>query len=150
MAFRTNGMGIYSSTKKIGGEQLKVMESCQLTALIVDDDTMIRMIHRKMLNKVGVKNEAVKNGKEAVEIHRSGQRFDLVLMDWDMPVMNGIEATKTLRSMGINSVIVGVSTHSTRAHIQEFMEAGVDDYLEKPLTSDKLTSIIHMINEQNT
>ncbi|RDX64675.1 Two-component response regulator ORR42, partial [Mucuna pruriens] len=67
------------------------MEPRQLTALIVEDDMVIRMIHRNMLKSLGVKNEAVENGKEAVEIHRSGQCFDLILMDRDMPVMNGIE-----------------------------------------------------------
>ena len=67
------------------------MEPRQLTALVVDDDMMVRMIHRKMLNSVGVKNQVVENGKEAIDIHRSGQSFDLILMDMDMPIMNGIE-----------------------------------------------------------
>ncbi|KAG5043664.1 hypothetical protein JHK87_007579 [Glycine soja] len=105
------------------------------------------MVHRKMLNSVGLKIQVAENGKEAVEIHRSGQSFDLILMDRDMPVMNGIEATKTLRSMGINSTITGVSTRSVTAHIREFMEAGLDDYLENPLTLVKLTSIIHKMNK---
>ncbi|XP_061341458.1 two-component response regulator 24-like [Gastrolobium bilobum] len=122
------------------------MESRQLTALVVDDDMMVRIIHRKMLNSVGVENEVVENGKEALDIHRSGQNFDLILMDMDMPIMNGIEATKKLRSMGIHSMIAGVSTRSVEAQVREFMEAGLDDYLEKPLTIAKLTSIIHKIN----
>ncbi|TKY62272.1 Transcription factor PIF1 [Spatholobus suberectus] len=109
------------------------MEPRQLTTLIVKDDMVIRMIHQKMLNSVGVKNVAVENGKEAVDIHSSGQNFDLILMDRDMPVMNGIEATKKLRSMGIQSMISGVSTRS-------------DDYLEKPLSLAKLTLIIHKMN----
>lgn len=66
----------------------------QLTALVVDDDIMVRMIHRKMLNSVGVNNQVVENGKEAIDLHHSGQSFDLILMDKDMPIMNGIEVTK--------------------------------------------------------
>ncbi|KAL2953311.1 hypothetical protein AAZX31_19G157500 [Glycine max] len=108
------------------------MEPRQLTALIVEDDMVIRMVHQKILNRVGLKIQVAENGKEAIEIHGSGQSFDLILMDRDMPVMNGIEATKTLRSMGINSMITGVSTRSVAAHIREFMEAGLDDYVEKP------------------
>ncbi|KAK7336952.1 hypothetical protein VNO77_17506 [Canavalia gladiata] len=123
------------------------MEAHQLTALIVDDDLVIRMIHQKMLNSVGVKNKVAENGKEAVDIHHSGQSFDLILMDLDMPVMNGIEATKELRSMGIHSMIAGVSARSVEAQIEEFIEAGLDQYLEKPLTVAKLASIIHKINE---
>ncbi|OIW05077.1 hypothetical protein TanjilG_06213 [Lupinus angustifolius] len=120
------------------------MEPHQLTALIVDDDMMIRMIHRKMLSNIGVRNQAVQNGKEAIDLHHSGKSFDLILMDKDMPVMNGVEATKKLRSMGIHSMIAGVSS-SVEQHIPEFIEAGLDTYLEKPLNTDKLTSIIHQI-----
>ncbi|KAK7245266.1 hypothetical protein RIF29_40104 [Crotalaria pallida] len=123
------------------------MESRQLTALIVDDDVLIQMIHQKMLNSVGVKNQVVENGKEAIDIHRSGQSFDLILMDKDMPVMDGIEATKILRSMGIRSMIAAVSSRSVEEHMEEFMEAGVDIYLEKPLSITKLNSIIHKINK---
>ncbi|KAL1313517.1 hypothetical protein HN51_040085 [Arachis hypogaea] len=117
----------------------------KLTALVVDDDRQVRMIHQWMLNKVGVKNQAAENGKEAVQIHCSGQGFDLILMDKEMPLMNGIEATKELRSMGICSKIVGVSSHSEEKQIQEFMEAGLDDYLVKPLNMAKLRSILDNI-----
>lgn len=55
------------------------------------------------------------------------------------------QATKKLRSMGIDSMIAGVSARSVEAHKQEFMEAGLDHYLEKPLTTAKLTSIINKI-----
>ena len=63
----------------------------ELTALIVDDDKLGRMIHQGLLKRAGVKSEAVKNGKEAVDIHSNGQRFDIILMDKEMPIMNGIE-----------------------------------------------------------
>ncbi|KAL2344953.1 hypothetical protein Fmac_006238 [Flemingia macrophylla] len=118
----------------------------QLTALVVDDNKVNRKIHQKMLDNVRVKNLGVKNGKEAVDIHCDGRRFDLILMDLDMPIMNGIEATKELRSMGISSMIVGVSSRCTEAEIQKFMEAGLNDYHEKPLNIAKLSSILHMIN----
>ncbi|KAJ1387223.1 Signal transduction response regulator, receiver domain [Sesbania bispinosa] len=128
-------------------DNMKVMEACKLTALVVDDDTMVRMVHGKMLNSVGVKIQVVENGKEAIDIHHSGQSFDLILMDMDMPIMNGIEATKELRSMGIHSMIAGVSANCVEAHKRAFMEAGLDDHLEKPLTIAKLTSIIHKIKD---
>ncbi|KAJ7980491.1 two-component response regulator ARR22-like [Quillaja saponaria] len=66
-------------------------------------------------------------------------------MDKDMPIMNGIEATKKLREMGIHSKIAGVSTRSMEREVQEFMEAGLDDYQQKPLTIAKLISILHNI-----
>ncbi|KAK8611749.1 hypothetical protein V6N13_131791 [Hibiscus sabdariffa] len=117
-----------------------------MTALVVDDNTVNRMIHHRLLDNLGIENVAVVNGKEAVDIHCSGKTFDLILMDMDMPVMNGIEATRQLREMGIRSMIAGVSTRSMEREIREFIEAGLDDYQEKPLTMSKLISIIHKIN----
>jgi response regulator RpfG family c-di-GMP phosphodiesterase len=80
------------------GDQEKVKEPMErqnsetkLTGLVVDDDKLVRMIHQGLLKRAGVKNEAVKNGKEAVDIHYSGQRFDIILMDKEMPIMTGIE-----------------------------------------------------------
>ncbi|XP_027349098.1 two-component response regulator 24-like [Abrus precatorius] len=121
-----------------------------LTALVVDDNILNRKIHQEMLKSAGVKNQGVKNGKEAVDIHCHGQRFDLILMDMDMPIMNGIEATKELRLMGVRSMIVGVSSHSREAEIRKFMEAGLDDYQEKPLNPAKFSSILNRINPNFT
>ncbi|KAK7284197.1 hypothetical protein RJT34_18939 [Clitoria ternatea] len=125
------------------------MEAHHLTALIVEDDKVIRTVHGRMLNNIAIKNQAVENGQEAVDIHCSGQSFDLILMDRDMPIMNGIEATKKLRSMGIRSTIIGVSTRSEEIHINEYMEAGLDGYLEKPLNIEKLNSIVQKINQHS-
>ncbi|XP_054800945.1 two-component response regulator 24-like [Prosopis cineraria] len=119
----------------------------ELTALVVDDQEMLRKIHETMLNRVGVRNvEAVNNGKEAVDIHRAGRSFDLILMDLDMPVMSGVEATRELRAMRVRSKIAGVSTRIDEARVQEFMEAGIDVFIDKPLTSDKLSSLLRHIN----
>ncbi|KAK7336951.1 hypothetical protein VNO77_17505 [Canavalia gladiata] len=122
----------------------------QLTALIVDDNIINQKIHQELLKSVGVKNQGAANGKEAVDIHYHGQIFDLILMDMDMPIMNGIEATKELRAMGIGSMIVGLSSRSKEAEIQEFMEAGLDDYQEKPLTHAKFSSILDKMNPNFT
>ncbi|XP_014494988.1 two-component response regulator ARR22-like [Vigna radiata var. radiata] len=119
----------------------------QITALVVDDNVLNRRIHEKLLESAGVRNhEGVENGKVAVDIHCHGRRFDLILMDMDMPIMNGIQATKELRSMGIGSMIVGVSSRSTETEIRKFMESGLNDYHEKPLNTAKLNSILDKMN----
>lgn len=69
----------------------RVNSANQLRALVVDDDSLLRKIHQGLLKRAGVKYEAVKNGKEAVEIIRAGQSFDIILMDKEMPIMNGIQ-----------------------------------------------------------
>ncbi|XP_062147851.1 two-component response regulator 24-like [Alnus glutinosa] len=121
--------------------------SSKITALVVDDDTLNQMIHRRLLDGLGVQNQVVGNGKEAVDVHSSGKSFDLILMDKDMPVMNGIEATRKLRTMGIRSLIAGVSACSEEQEKQEFIEAGLDDYQEKPLSATKLASILHKLKK---
>jgi len=63
----------------------------KLTALVVDDDAMTRRIHQMTLSNLGFNITCLKNGKEAVEIHQHGKKFDLILMDKDMPEMNGTE-----------------------------------------------------------
>lgn len=63
----------------------------ELTTLIVDDIKLVRMSHQGLLKRAGVKNEAVKNGKEFVGIHSSGKRFDITLVDKEIPIMNRIE-----------------------------------------------------------
>ncbi|XP_004292265.1 PREDICTED: two-component response regulator ARR22-like [Fragaria vesca subsp. vesca] len=118
----------------------------KITALVVDDSGINQSIHRKLLENLGIENQVAGNGKEAVDVHCSGKQFDLILMDMDMPIMNGIEATRTLRAMGIRSTIAGVSSHSHTETIQEFVKAGLDDYQEKPLTISKLVSILQKVN----
>ncbi|PON51409.1 Two-component response regulator [Parasponia andersonii] len=120
-----------------------------ITALVVDDNMINQTLHRRLLQNMGIENQAVGNGREAIDVHYSGKVFDLILMDLDMPVMNGIEATRKLREMGIRSTIAGVSSHSSDENIQEFVEAGLDDYHQKPLTFTKLVSILRKINHDS-
>ncbi|KAK6919509.1 Signal transduction response regulator, receiver domain [Dillenia turbinata] len=116
--------------------------SPRFTALVVDDDRFIQMLHRKLLEKIGIEALAVVNGKEAVDLHRDGQGFNLILMDMEMPVMNGIDATREIRAMGVRCMIVGVSSVANESLRQEFLDAGLDDLLEKPLTAAKLSFIV--------
>ncbi|GLU07856.1 hypothetical protein SLE2022_247960 [Rubroshorea leprosula] len=137
------------SSPRINREQMKNIQTNISTALVVDDDIINRKIHRKLLDNLGIESETVTNGKEAVDVHCDGKNFDLILMDLEMPIMNGIEATKKLREMGIHSMIAGVSTRSLEEEKQEFMDAGLNDFKEKPLTVAKLVSILHKFCEDD-
>ncbi|EEF40430.1 sensory transduction histidine kinase bacterial, putative [Ricinus communis] len=110
------------------------------SALIVDDDRVLRRIHKKILTGQGVVEiQEAGDGQEAVELHRAGASFDLILMDLHMPIMDGCQATKELRDMGINCTILGVSTCYEEEH-KKFMESGIDDCISKPLSLNKLAS----------
>ncbi|KAK7860201.1 two-component response regulator 24 [Quercus suber] len=124
----------------VGAEDSKMLEPpTKITALVVDDDTINQMIHHRLLDNLGIRNQVVRNGKEAIDVHCSGKNFDLILMDMEMP------ATRKLRAMGIQSMIAGVSTNTRER--ENFMEAGLDDYQEKPLTTSKLVSILHKVHK---
>lgn len=77
--------------KEILGTKMNHRHRPKITALVVDDNMVVRAIHHRLLQDLGIENQVAVNGKEAVDVHSSGQYFDLILMDMDMPVMNGIE-----------------------------------------------------------
>ncbi|KAK1356603.1 Response regulatory domain-containing protein [Heracleum sosnowskyi] len=116
----------------------------RLSALVVDDDATVRIIHVAHLKKHGFETYAVENGKLAVDLFRSGERFDVIFMDFNMPVMNGIEATRELRDLGVNAMIVGIS--DDRDHtMEEFIQAGMDQFYEKPIKAETVISILRAL-----
>lgn len=76
----------------VNGEAAEKSDNGKLIrALVVDDNLINQTIHKRMLRSLGIENQVVGNGKEAIDIHSCGKMFDLILMDLDMPIMNGIE-----------------------------------------------------------
>ncbi|KAA8519414.1 hypothetical protein F0562_013711 [Nyssa sinensis] len=140
MAFRIGTSN--SKCKKVGGNQ-------KICVLIVDDDRATRRIHSALLNKFGVETQVAENGKEAVDLYRSGASFDLVIMDMEMPVMDGPTATQELRRMGVNSMIVGVTSRGQDSEKQAFMRAGLDDCHVKPLNSNTIASLLQQVNKNH-
>ncbi|KAB1995959.1 hypothetical protein ES319_D13G196600v1 [Gossypium barbadense] len=85
-----------------------------LSVPIVDDCRLTRRFYEMHIKKFGVKVQADENGKQAVDLFRSGTSFNLNIKDQDMPVMDGLEATKQLRGMGVNCRIDGVTSISSQ------------------------------------
>ncbi|XP_059625404.1 two-component response regulator 24-like [Cornus florida] len=128
------------STKTIDGSNRR------FSALIVDDDPIIRRIHTALLNKHGFETQLAENGREALDLFRAGASFDLVLMDRDMPVMDGPQATRELRAMGVTSMIVGVTTRARDSEKQAFLGAGLNELHEKPLNAAKVNTLLHELS----
>nr|KYP71852.1 Two-component response regulator ARR22 [Cajanus cajan] len=119
------------------------MANNKISALIVDDDSIIRKIHKTMLERLfNIEAETVKDGKEAVELCRSGANFDIIFMDREMPIMDGAEATKQLRAMGVKSTIVGITTRAGGEDREEFLAAGSNHCFEKPLDRAKVEVVL--------
>ena len=111
------------------------MKSC----LIVDDSKVIRMVAKKILNELGFRTEEAEDGKVALE-RCIKQMPDAVLLDWNMPIMNGLEFLHELRKLpdGDRPVVVFCTTENDIEHIQEAITAGANEYIMKPFDSEIL------------
>ncbi|MCE3216001.1 hypothetical protein HAX54_004364, partial [Datura stramonium] len=113
-----------------------------------DSDGMSQTAYILYLQKCGVEILGVRNGKTAVKIHNITQMcFDLILMSIVMPDMDGIQATKKLTSMGITTIIVGMTTlNDNEEYCKEFMEVGLDECYEKALTMQIFQRFVEKIS----
>ena len=113
------------------------MKSC----LIVDDSRVVRMVARKILEQLEFAIDEAADGKEAVAACEKHMP-DAILLDWNMPVMNGIEFLRALRQMpgGDKPVVVFCTTENEMSRIQEALMAGANEYIMKPFDSDIIQS----------
>ncbi|MBZ0269986.1 response regulator [bacterium] len=100
--------------------------------LLAEDNEVNRKLAEVVLSKIGATIASVGNGREAVEAVRDGD-FDLVLMDVQMPQMSGLEATRVLRSQGCVVPIIAMTANAMKGDREECLEAGMNDYLSKPV-----------------
>ncbi|MBF0553055.1 MAG: response regulator [Nitrospirae bacterium] len=114
--------------------------------LLAEDNIVNQKVAVKLLEKKGHTVDVVSNGKEAVEALKK-QAFDIVLMDVQMPEMDGFEATKYIRSaadgkINPNIPIIAMTAHAVKGYMEVCIEKGMTDYLTKPLNSSTLYEII--------
>ena len=113
------------------------MKSC----LIVDDSKVVRMVARKILEGLSFKIQEAEDGQQALEACQS-EMPDVVLLDWNMPVKNGLEFLQELRALPdvTQPVVVFCTTENDLDHIQKAMQAGANEYIMKPFDSDIVES----------
>ncbi len=110
--------------------------------LLVDDSGTMRAIQKRCLFKLGVAEDDVveaDNGQTGLAEFEK-ETFDIVLTDWNMPVMDGLTMLKEIRSRNADIPIIMITTESERARVVAAIEAGVSDYLVKPYTADALNA----------
>ncbi|MEK6755675.1 MAG: ATP-binding protein, partial [Bacteroidota bacterium] len=105
--------------------------------LVAEDVKTNQMLAKAMLSRMGLDVTIAADGNDAVQKARAHD-FDLILMDIQMPGMDGYQATRTLRKEGIKTPIVAVTAHAMKGDDQKCIEAGCDDYLAKPLDRRRL------------
>ena len=119
-----------------------------LHILVAEDNAVNRTLVMTLLKKRGHSVKAVENGREAVQaIQTAGaRRFDIVVMDVQMPEMGGFEATEAIRagerSSGLHLPIVALTAHAMQGDRARCLEAGMDDYLTKPIDVDELIATV--------
>ena len=103
-----------------------------MKALIVDDSAVMRKVLVGALSRAGIEeSHQAADGKEAVNAVAENE-FDLVLMDWNMPNMLGIDAVRTIRSNGHKVPIIMVTTEAEKSRVLEALKAGANNYIIKP------------------
>lgn len=112
------------------------------TVLVVDDNIMNIMIANIILKKYDVVVSEASNGEEAVNYLKNNE-CDLVLMDLQMPVLNGYEASEIIRQkLGLNLPIIALTASNTKEEREKCFEIGINDYLPKPFSEEQLLQII--------
>ncbi|NLU34072.1 MAG: transporter substrate-binding domain-containing protein [Wolinella succinogenes] len=115
--------------------------------LLVEDNAMNREIIMGMLQPFGIRIDIAQNGQEAVTLYQENpKRYELILMDIQMPVMDGYEATKILRAQGANLPIIALTANAMKSDIERTKAAGMDEHLNKPIVVEKLfgTLLAHL------
>ncbi|MEZ5815041.1 MAG: response regulator [Alphaproteobacteria bacterium] len=113
------------------------MKSC----LIVDDSRVVRKVARRIAEDLGFSCEEAEDGQKAYEACQ-GSMPDAILLDWNMPVMSGIEFLEKLRQMdgGTKPKVIFCTTENDMNHIQRAIQAGADEYIMKPFDSEIIES----------
>ena len=116
----------------------------QSKVLLVDDNSINRKLALLQLGKLGVTAQVAVNGKEAVELIEKN-RYDMVLMDCQMPVMDGFEATKNIRMLQTTQeyrvIIVAMTANAMTGDREKCLSVGMDDYIAKPVRMENLAEI---------
>lgn len=115
--------------------------------LLVEDNAINIKVALKIFEKLDVVVQVATNGAEAVERIKE-VKFDLIFMDVQMPIMNGIEASKTIRELGVDIPIIAMTANAMVEHRNECLEAGMDDFLSKPINLSSLRVIVEKYLKQ--
>ncbi len=119
-----------------------------MTALVLDDSRAMRGVLAKILGRLGFQAVEAGNGIEALAaMEREGERIQLILADWNMPVMNGLEFVKALRAQGRFAAVpvVMVTTETSADQMLDALNAGANEYIMKPFTAEMVEAKLRLL-----
>ena len=112
-----------------------------LDILIAEDNDINRIVYQQILDRTDYRYKFAFNGRKAVDLYKD-ETPKIILMDVSMPVLNGLEATKEIREINLqnntHTPIIGVTAHAMSGDMEKCIDAGMDDYLPKPISPNRL------------
>jgi two-component system chemotaxis response regulator CheY len=119
-----------------------------MRALIVDDSRAMRIIIGQIVREIGMEVLEAKNGIEALEVLKQNPDLELVLLDWNMPAMNGFDFIRAVRAeRAYDSVrILMVTSEAQSEKVIEALKAGANEYLMKPFSKDVLVAKLNLLD----
>lgn len=119
--------------------------------LVVDDSKVIRKVACHMLETLDFSVEEADHGEEALERLKSGVP-DIILLDWNMPVMDGMEFLQAMKALALDKrpKVIFCTTENDVDHIRRAMDAGADEYIMKPFDRETLQSKIELVQDGAT
>ncbi len=114
----------------------------EIKVLLAEDNAINQTVALALLNRIGLNADVVNHGLEVIDAlkHKS---YDLILMDIQMPEMDGLEATRRLRTMGYNLWIIAMTANGSSEDRERCLEAGIDDYISKPVKVKDFVQSFH-------
>lgn len=118
-----------------------------MQALVIDDSRTTRLILKQILRQFGFEVSEAGDGKEALDVLARMERADLVLVDWDMPVMNGYEFLNAVRAQREYDrlPLMMITAHTEAESVARALEAGANEYVMKPFTGDVICEKIELL-----
>jgi CheY-like chemotaxis protein len=119
--------------------------------LVAEDSSVIQNLLKKILLFENCKITSAKNGEAVLDKFES-EDYDLVIMDINLPLLDGLSATKQIRSgktKKANIPIIGISGNAKNLPVSEFFEAGMNEYMQKPLDYDKLIELVKKYTDKH-
>lgn len=135
------------TTRQISPQKTEATETAQILGniLLAEDNKVNQRLAHRLLERIGYESIIVENGQEALDILKE-QTFDLILMDIQMPILNGLDATRQIRKnekeTNQHMPIIALTAHALKEDRQRCLDAGMDDYLSKPINPHELAEIL--------
>ena len=158
-------MNIVGSQSKINNSQIAINEELQVQAisnkntsklklLLAEDNLVNQKVFLKQLQNLGYQADAVANGQEVLEL-LDKIPYDLIFMDCQMPILDGLAATKEIRRRPVSSfakhqqpVVIAITANAMEEDQKICLDAGMDDYLSKPVAKDKLAAMLELWSQK--